>query len=306
MHKSPPILVTGSHRSGSTWAGRMLAAAPHVGYIHEPFNPGIKISVNPKPFKHWFTCISQENAENYRSVLEEIFNYKYPLLRNLSKIGSLADAIDVIRDQSLSLLHGLKDDRPLVKDPFAVFSVEWLCSTFNTKVLIMVRHPAAFCSSLKIKDWDFGFDQFLAQPLLMGKFLDKYAREMRQQVSTGKDIIDQAILLWNCIHHVIAIYRERHPEWLFVRHEDLSQEPVAQFRSIYQSFDLEFTDSAERKILASSGGDNPAEQQAGKEFMRDSRKNIKNWKNRLSGEEIERIRRKTAALSSLFYPEDEW
>ena len=44
MH-TKPILVTGSHRSGTTWVGKMLAATGSVGYIHEPFNlknrPGI-------------------------------------------------------------------------------------------------------------------------------------------------------------------------------------------------------------------------------------------------------------------------
>ena len=33
-----PILVTGSHRSGSTWLGQMIGASDAVGYIHEPFN----------------------------------------------------------------------------------------------------------------------------------------------------------------------------------------------------------------------------------------------------------------------------
>ena len=34
-----PILVTGAHRSGTTWVGKMLALAPGVAYVHEPFNP---------------------------------------------------------------------------------------------------------------------------------------------------------------------------------------------------------------------------------------------------------------------------
>ena len=46
IKNSKPILVTGSHRSGSTWTGRIISAAPHVGYIHEPFNIGINTGVN--------------------------------------------------------------------------------------------------------------------------------------------------------------------------------------------------------------------------------------------------------------------
>ena len=33
-----PILVTGSHRSGTTWVGKTIALSPSVTYIGEPFN----------------------------------------------------------------------------------------------------------------------------------------------------------------------------------------------------------------------------------------------------------------------------
>ena len=33
-----PILVTGSHRSGTTWVGKMLAADSDTAYISEPLN----------------------------------------------------------------------------------------------------------------------------------------------------------------------------------------------------------------------------------------------------------------------------
>jgi hypothetical protein len=39
-----PILVTGAHRSGTTWVGTSLGKSRHVCYMHEPFNfcgPGI-------------------------------------------------------------------------------------------------------------------------------------------------------------------------------------------------------------------------------------------------------------------------
>jgi len=45
-----PILVTGSHRSGTTWAGRSLVLAPNTAYIHEPFNIETNITANAKPF----------------------------------------------------------------------------------------------------------------------------------------------------------------------------------------------------------------------------------------------------------------
>ena len=42
-----PILVTGAHRSGTTWVGKMLALAPGVAYVHEPFNPRTPAGLSP-------------------------------------------------------------------------------------------------------------------------------------------------------------------------------------------------------------------------------------------------------------------
>lgn len=303
---SRPILVTGSHRSGSTWAGQMLATAPHVAYIHEPFNIGIKIGVNPKPFKYWFQYICEENSEYYNSVLDGIIHFKYPLGSNIAKLRTVRDAARIIRGQGLCFLHRINSNRPLIKDPIALFSAEWLCKKFNMNVLVMIRHPAAFCSSLKVKNWKFNFNNLLDQPLLMKEYLGKFEEKIREYAETEKNIIDQAILLWNCIHYTIDIYRENHPEWLFVRHEDLSLDPVDQFRSMYEAFGLEFTHKAKVKILQSSGAHNPVERQAGNEFLRNSKKNISTWQSRLSQNEIKLIKIKTSEVVTSFYPGDEW
>ena len=45
-----PILITGCHRSGSTWVGKMLSLPVRVIYVSEPFNPGYGLKV----FKNWF------------------------------------------------------------------------------------------------------------------------------------------------------------------------------------------------------------------------------------------------------------
>lgn len=303
---SRPILVTGSHRSGSTWAGKMLSAAPHVAYIHEPFNIGIKSDANPKLFNYWFQYICEENSEYYDSVLDGIIHYKYPLGKNIAKIKTVRNTARIIADQMLCFLHRINNDRPLIKDPIALFSTEWLCKRFDMNILVMIRHPAAFYSSLKIKNWRFDFNNLLKQPLLMEKYLGKFEAEIREHAETEGNTIDQALLLWNCIHYTINIYREDHPKWLFVRHEDLSLDPVGQFRSIYKAFGLEFTHKVKKKILESSGTHNPIEQQAGNEFLRNSKENINNWKNRLSQNEIELIKIKTSEVSTLFYSADEW
>ena len=300
-----PILITGSHRSGSTWAGQMLAVAPHVAYIHEPFNIAIKAGVNPEPFKYWFQYICEENSKYYDSVIDGIIHYKYPI-NSVVKQKTTRGIIKVIRDKLIFSLHRINNDRPLIKDPIALFSAEWLYKKFNMDILVMIRHPAAFCSSLKIKDWKFDFNHFLKQPLLMEKYLGKFEKKICEYTKTEKHIIDQAILLWNCTHYTINIYRENHPEWLFIKHEDLSRDPIQQFQSIYEAFNLEFTDRAKSRILKSSGSHNPIEQQVKNEFLRNSKENVYSWKNRLSRSEIDLIKVQTSEVSTLFYSESEW
>lgn len=303
---SNPILVTGSHRAGTTWMGRMLAAAPNVAYLYEPFNIDNRISNNAIKYKYWFKFISKQNEAAYLPAFRNVLDYNYPLSTNIQKIQEPRDAAKIVKNQSLSLYNKLKNNRPLVKDPIALFSSEWLAETFDMDVLVMIRHPAAFCSSLKLQGWNFNFENFLDQPLLMEAYLSNFEEEIRDHIKVKREPVEQAILMWNCFYHAVSIFQARHPDWLFVRHEDISLEPVAGFKDLYEKLKLEFTPAVEEKIRQVSGTHNPAEHNANNEFVRDSRKNIHNWKKRLSDDEIALIKSKTANVSSLFYSEDEW
>jgi hypothetical protein len=187
-----------------------------------------------------------------------------------------------------------------------VFSAEWAAKEFDMDVLVMIRHPAAFCSSLKLKNWRFDFNNFVRQPQIMNRTLWKFEKDIREYAEVEPDIISQGILLWNCIHHLIAMYREDHPSWLFVRHEDVSLDPIPRFRTIYASLGLDFTSRVESAILDSSGVHNPGEQTSRNEYLRNSKKNIRNWEKRLDPSEIGQIRDGTSELFHQFYAASDW
>lgn len=142
--------------------------------------------------------------------------------------------------------------------------------------------------------------------MLLKHYLNTFESDIREHVANEKGWISQAILLWNCIHHTLNIYQDKHPEWMFVKHEHLSFDPVPEFEKIYKFFGLEFTARVESAILDSSGKHNPIEQQSGSEFVRNSKANITNWKSRLSRSEIQRIKEGTRNISSLFYTDNDW
>jgi len=75
---------------------------------------------------------------------------------------------------------------------------------------------------------------------------------------------------------------------------------------IFENFGLNFTQKVKEKILKSSSAHNPVEQQAGKEYIRNSKENIYNWKKRLSQPEINRIKQKISDIAELFYNDREW
>ena len=94
-------------------------------------------------------------------------------------------------------------------------------------VLVLIRHPGAFVGSILKQGWDHDFNDFLAQPLMMRDQLEPFEDEIRRYAGEPQSRLDQAILLWNLIHHQILRFREGRPAWDFRLHEDLSREPVA-------------------------------------------------------------------------------
>jgi hypothetical protein len=148
VSSGPPILVTGAHRSGTTWVGKMLALAPGVGYVHEPFSPRTPRGLSPAGFRHYYAVVTPENAARYRSGLERSLELRYDLGAQLAGARSWRDLARVPVDYRRLRRWRGNGSRPLVKDPIALLSAEWLAETFGMDVVVLIRHPAAFAASL--------------------------------------------------------------------------------------------------------------------------------------------------------------
>ena len=306
MSELTPILVTGTHRSGTTWVGKMLAADPCVAYISEPLNVLHRPGVFRAKVRYWYQYICEENEKEYIPAFEDLLEFDYHLWDEIRSLRSRRDVLRMGRDFLIFYNGLMRGQRPLFKDPFAVFSTPWFAKRLNCKVVITVRHPAAFASSLKRLNWPFDFQDLLAQPLLMRDHLEPYREEI--QTVRADDVIGQASLLWKLIYHSVHATRQSNPDFLIVRHEDLSVDPIPGYRALYTALGLEFTSRVEKIILNSSSSENPRELSRKKvhAFKLDSRANMDNWKKRLTAEEIERVRRMTEEVSTLFYSDAEW
>lgn len=310
------VLITGAYRSGTTWVGEMLAQAPGVFYLHEPFNPVVRVPGLPKiPVNHWFEYLHEGNEAHFRRPVNALVAGRFSVwndlvngdIRSMRAIGrSIANS----RRRKVELSAGA---RPLLKDPIAILAAEWLAERYGMDVVVTIRHPAAFVSSIKRLRWPIDHaKEFLSQKHLMDRFLSPYVDEIRASRVTD-DFVDQAALTWKLLYHVVDQYRSTHPDWHFVYHEDLSLAPEKGFRALFRSLDLAYTDRVAAVVKEHSSSSNPNELEvtAGKVAMTrttrvNSRANVISWQRRLAEQEIARIRGIVDPVCARFYNESSW
>lgn len=304
----PPLLVTGAHRSGTTWVGKMLAASGQYAYISEPLNINHRQGIFRARLSYWYTYINEQNEGLFLPAFQDTLGLHYHTLEEIRSLRSLKDAGRFLRDWWRFSYGRFAGKAALLKDPFALFSAPWFANKLGCQVVVCVRHPAAFISSLKRLGWSFNFRHLLDQPLLMRDRLSSFKDELQRARQRPHDLIKDGSLLWRILYLMVFEYQQQGLPFLVVRHEDLSLQPIARFQALYQQLGLPFTPIAEARIRRSSAQDNPAELSYSKthSVKLDSCANLMNWRRRLSEAEIERIRALTADVACHFYTADDW
>jgi Sulfotransferase family len=286
-----PILVTGINRSGTTWVGQTLARAPRVALLYEPFSPNHRRGIFRQATPEWFTYVRADPSGRLAADLRRMLGFRYSYAAELPRIRSLRER-----------------RRPLVKDPIAVLAAPWLARELDMRVVVTIRHPAAYASSMLRLGWTHDFSGFLRQPGLVDELVPSLRGDIEAMARRPGGILDQAALLWNIVHTVIDTYRRDHPDWIFVRHEDLSAAPADGFRDLFGRLGVELTPDVERYVAETTAAGNPAEAGRGvvHELRRDSRAASRTWHDRLSPEEAARVRARTEAVASAFYGVEDW
>ena len=108
---------------------------------------------------------------------------------------------------------------------------------------------------------------------------------------------------------MIVKYQKLYPKWINLRHQDLSSDPINQFKRLVDKLKLPFTSKVEEFIQSTTTTINPTEvSQKGKvhQLRRNSRANIKTWQNRLENNEIKIVKGITGTLAAKFYSDEDW
>ncbi|HUF97849.1 MAG TPA: sulfotransferase [Ilumatobacter sp.] len=303
-----PILVTGSHRSGTTWAGAILSLSGEALSIHEPFNPAYPRSWLRRPPTRWFEYVDREHDDGWRAQMADIVALRPPVTHLLRRSQRPRHLMRVAQEAAGAARGRRRGARALVKDPIAVFSAPWIADRMMTDVVVLVRHPAAFASSLKRLDWRFDFRNLLDQPTLMDTVLAPHADDILDATRRELDIIDTSILLWRVINSVVVSYREQHPDWHIVRYEDLAVDPLVSYERLYSALGLMWTPAVETAVREYTKEGNVrtvADFDKGG-VVRDSKAAMWTWTQRLTDDEIERVRAGTADVADHFYEAADW
>jgi len=283
----------------------MLSLAENVHYIYEVFNPDRDPGRCQISFPKWFTHLPLDTGEPYYSALKAtIVGHKYNLLRGLQSARSPGEIKERYAEYLNNWTASRKPElRSLLKDPIAIFSAEWLADRFDMDVVVLIRHPANFVSSLIKHEYYFTFEDLRSQPELMNGYLEPFAEDI---INPPTEILDQAVLLWRMIYSVVLYFKRNYPSWIFVRYEDLAADPIMEFQTLYEQLNLSWTPDIEQIVLGFSSAENPVDTKNPMNIKRHSQGLVDQWRNRLSLEQSTLIKEKTVDIWPKFYKDNDW
>ncbi len=301
-----PILVTGTHRSGTTWVGRMLDLSDGAHYVHEPFAPMNHRSWSVRRPDERFLHLPPGRPSPYVDDLDRIVSLRPPPVALLRRARGVRDVARVVEQVAAAGRARRGGARAIIKDPFALLLAEWLQARTDADVIVCVRHPAAFASSVKRLEWRLDERWLLAQDALVEGDLREWVPALER--AGELDLVDHACLVWRVLNSVVRRLEEDHDDWVVTRYEDLALDPVPSFRDLYDRLGLAWTPAVADDVRRLNAADNPTEVPSHRSggVVRDSRSAVWTWRDRLTDDEIERVRTATRDVAAHWYGSEDW
>ena len=304
------ILICGALRSGTTFTGKCMSFSSDVFYLWEPFMSKFRKEVNH--FYPYLGSSTSSEKRNYYDTLisktlrlrsltpRKLFQENPFLESSLTRPNGLISSYFRHRFAQLRFLV-LKHHRNtlLWKDPAASFLSEHLMDTYNFKIVVLVRHPAAVHYSRKKLGWIFDRNWW-EQPDLKADF---YGQELERLRSINDELLFGSLVTWNTIYtYFHQLYKTHHQSMLIIKHEDLCRDPVGIFTKIFDFSQIPFKDHIKQKIVEYTSGDavNAQTDDKSKLSKRDASALISLWRDKLTDEEISIINQKSSHLLNAY------
>jgi len=280
-----------------------------ISFIHP------KSLVKPPFSDHYHYVIPSESIQVKQYVNSRII---YSVLTDQSTyIGGVRDEKKL--DKIVKLYRGMNNllnlithqKRILIKYPIGLLSADWFAQEYGCQVIIIIRHPAAYVSSIKRLNWEMSLTSFATQKEFMATLPLQLISEIHRQIEHHPNDdgynLEDAALSWKICHYVIHRYQQLYPEWLFIRHEDLCQDFIVGFDQLYSWLSLPFNEEIKNTMQQYCNSQDIVELgQNIHVLQRDSRAIPNLWRKNLNQDEVERIRDITIDVAKFFYDGLSW
>ncbi|MDI1253510.1 sulfotransferase [Thermomonas sp.] len=286
----PPIFLTGTHRSGTTWLAKMLAA-PGIWYIHEPFSP--EKGRWPKSFDYRRSEVADADVD---ALFDEVLSGGFRAALNMPNADYPMMPLRLFKPR-------LK--RMLIKDPLGCLLTEYLTTRYQLQTVILFRHPAGFVSSVRRLGWPLGsfLRQFLDDGQLMTEHLEPH-RNLLEKYS-GEDSVESAAVLHGALNTVLWSYVKQ-GVGSHVMFEDLCQDPINKLQGLFEVLQLPY-DERTREIhqRACFGDVMSVEKYHPHAVSRNSMAMARSWAGKIASDELTLIREIWQQFGIPLYDRDE-
>ena len=288
----PAIFLTGTHRSGTTWLARMLAASG-IWYAHEPFNPNK--GRWPKALEYRSPDAEHPDVD---ALMKEVLDGGF---RESLRIENADHRLMPFR------LLPQRVPRMMIKDPIACLMAGYLSRRFGLRTLVLFRHPAGFASSIARLGWPSGryLRDSLADEALMREHLGAHRALLERYAN--EDSLASAAALHGALSVVLWNWTQNGYGKL-LQFEQLCANPVVECERLFRELGLPYDEGvrAEHFRLCFSdtkpvAGYNPHAVERNSSSMATA------WKEQLSVEQAREVRSIWDRFDLPLYREDgEW
>jgi hypothetical protein len=253
--RSDRVVLVGVARSGTSWLGHALGRARGVRFYYEPDNVDadpLSSDAGRRGFGPYPVIDSDRDAGQFAPLWDLVFAGRLPFAlrerRRLRPAAKVALRLPrSIRDPLVRTAAAVSARRPgrtenvVVKTIYATFSLEWLVARYRPQVIAMQRNPLNVVSSWR--ELHIPLFDLATRANLRSRYVVPLGIE-----PPGNDAPEVARIAWHVglLTHVIAEALDRHPEWIFVTHEDLCDDPATTIRRVSDQVGLEWTDDIDR------------------------------------------------------------
>ncbi len=284
-------MITGCPRSGSTILAHILALARSVGYVEEPFNSQTGMIGSDDCFFPYIYPGSAYQTQ-YDQLLDDILcgqaHYKENALQPPTH-NPLRLAYRHFFTNRYHIRYWLDTHNPYVttlvlKDPTASLSAEHFAKHPKLSVIYTLRHPCGVIASHIRLGWiGSPLEQFLADDSLRARL----STEVQESINKPQTTPQTLAWYWRAVNEIILQACQKDITKLLVSHEAFSANPQAITRSLYRTYQLDFTPKIAAKLQTLTGSKNPTDptNNAIHVLARNSQDNAERWRKLLKPEE---------------------